>query len=192
MRHGNGVVIDKEMRTEFHGSFKNDKKEGFGLLIERVKLTKAGQAKLLTFHRNLLKNESTVTLQSFRKMIHRKLKAKDFEELWKRNSRGFGRSQTEPGQAGHSFLSREQKIQVTKEPRVASLGGSRLNSGGDSWIRSNYTTGEGGKIDTFSLLEFEDDLTVTLRQKVKEKKMQEWEMADVELFLREIGMGKSH
>ena len=57
-------------------------------------------------------------------------------------------------------------------------------------MRSNYTTGEGGKIDTYSLLEFEDDLTPILKKKVKEKKMQKWDQNDISIFLIEIGMGK--
>jgi hypothetical protein len=57
-------------------------------------------------------------------------------------------------------------------------------------MRSNYTTGEGGKIDTYSLLEYEDDLTGKLRDKVKEKKMQDWDQNDIGLFLKEIGLCK--
>lgn len=131
-----------------------------------------------------------MTIQSCRKMIHRSLKARDFEELWRKNSRGFERVRAEAAHAGHVFPERGQRVQMPRESRAPSLGGSRLNSGGDSWIRSNHTTGEGAKIDTFSLLEFEDDLTGTLRDKVKEKKMQDWDAADVEVFLREIGMGR--
>jgi hypothetical protein len=37
LRNGNGVIINKEKFTEFHGSFKDGKKEGFALLIERVR-----------------------------------------------------------------------------------------------------------------------------------------------------------
>ena len=37
-RNGNGVIINKQKCTEFHGSFKDDKKEGFALLIEKVTL----------------------------------------------------------------------------------------------------------------------------------------------------------
>ena len=57
-------------------------------------------------------------------------------------------------------------------------------------MRSNYTTGEGGKIDTFSQLEYEDDLSEVLNKKVREKKMQEWDQEDVSVFLKEIGMGR--
>lgn len=40
LRNGNGVIINKGRNTEFHGSFKDDKKEGFGLLIDKVGLTR--------------------------------------------------------------------------------------------------------------------------------------------------------
>jgi hypothetical protein len=57
-------------------------------------------------------------------------------------------------------------------------------------MRSNYTTGEGGKIDTFSLLEYEDDLSKTLKKKVEEKNVQDWDEEEITLFLQEIGMCK--
>ena len=123
-------------------------------------------------------------------MIHRILKSKDFGALWRQSSKFIGQSQAELGHARHSFLSIENKIKV-KELRAPSLGSRPgFNSAEHSWMRSNHTTGEGGKVDTFSLLEFEDELSSRLREMVKNKKMQDWEQAEVELFLAEIGMSR--
>ena len=36
LRNGNGVILYRDKREEFHGCFKDDKKEGFALVIERV------------------------------------------------------------------------------------------------------------------------------------------------------------
>ena len=78
-----------------------------------------------------------------------------------------------------------------KELKLKSLGTKFKKITKDhSWLRSNYTTGEGGKIDTYSLLEFEDDLTPILKKKVEEKKMQEWDEKDISIFLKEIKMCK--
>lgn len=151
---------------------------------------KGGGGKLLTYHRNDLKNETAVKVHTCKKMLHGKLKAKNFEALWNKHNKFFDTTHADRGQAQHSFLSRENKIKV-KAPKAPSLGGARggFSSGDHSWMRSNHTTGEAGKIDTFSLLEYEDDLSAALRKKVEEKKMQDWDQTDVEVFLREIGLG---
>ena len=108
--------------------------------------------------------------------------------MWEKSDKFYKRSQTTDIQNQHSFLSKENKIKVMKEQKMGSQG--RQVTAEFSWMRSNYTTGEGGKIDTFSLLEYEDDLSSILKKKVKEKKMQDWDQNDISLFLNEIGMGR--
>lgn len=46
LQNGNGVVVNKREKTEFHGNFKDGKRDGFGVLIDKVCLSSADSKSL--------------------------------------------------------------------------------------------------------------------------------------------------